>query len=75
MTSVSDLQKGDILWKDGHTGIWCGDGKEVAAHHGENGKITGCIPGDGDGTEISVVDSDPTSWATSYFRYDGQKTT
>lgn len=68
-TRVSDLQSGDIVWRDGHTEIYMGDGRFVGAHHDENGGITGRTPGDQTGDEISV-DSYAAGY-TAYYRYKG----
>lgn len=69
-TKVGDLQTGDIVWRDGHTEIYMGDGKFVGAHHDENGGITGSKGGDQTGDEISV-----TSYAAGYTAYFRCKTT
>lgn len=52
-----ELQAGDILWRDGHTEIYAGDGRYVGAHKDENGGIMGRTPGDQTGHEISVEKS------------------
>ncbi len=68
-SKVSDLQSGDIVWSATHTEIYIGDGRFVGAHHDENGGITGTIPGDQTGDEISV-DSYAAGY-TAYYRYKG----
>lgn len=57
---VGKLQKGDIVWKDGHTEIYSGDGKFTGAHHDENGGIDGPKAGDQTGDEISTSTNVPS---------------
>lgn len=65
-TSVSDLQPGDILLRDGHTEIYIGNGKNVGAHSNYDGK-----PGDSSGNEVDIGNCG-TNWA-SYYRNDGKE--
>ena len=62
-TSQDNLQRRDILWRNGHTEVYIGDGQNVGAHWNYDGKV-----GDGDGREVSVA-STGTNW-TSYLRYE-----
>ncbi len=49
------LQRGDIVVDvDTHVSIYAGDGREIAAHHDENGGIAGPQMGDQHGDEVSV---------------------
>lgn len=69
--NASELQAGDILWRNGHTGIYAGDGKVVQASSSRQswpGKPFGYCgtTGDQDGTEI-WVSQDSSSWEY-YFR-------
>lgn len=48
------LVAGDVLWRDGHTEMYIGDGQRVGAHINENGETTGGQTGDQTGNEISV---------------------
>lgn len=69
--NASELQAGDILWRDGHTGIYAGDGKVVQASSSRQawpGKPFGYCgtTGDQDGTEIWVTE-DNSNWSY-YFR-------
>ena len=82
---ISDvsLQRGDILWRTGHTEIYIGNNKMVGAHRNYNG-ISGGIGGNKwwsedwkcyfyGSDEISVIGCDKSKW--SYvFRYEGEKT-
>lgn len=69
LTSTSELKKGDIMWKLGHTEVYAGNGKTVGAH-GCKGTTQSCSQkGDQDGTEVSVIPI-ASGW-THYFRYEG----
>lgn len=68
------LQPGDVLWRNGHTGLYLGDGKTVAAHWDEQHDIHGHQPGDQTGDEISVVSLDYGKPYTEAYRYDGAMT-
>lgn len=54
LSSGSGLKKGDVLWVNGHTEMYIGDGNIVGAHINENGEVTGGATGDQTGSEISV---------------------
>ena len=79
--SASDVQRGDILWRTGHTEIYLGNGQTVGAHIDEYDGISGPNPGDQTGHEISVGRQNPTSysWAfrppSSYFESLSAKNT
>ena len=60
----SSLVAGDILWRDGHTEIYIGNGQTVGAHSDEVGGITGAQGGDQTGREISVVGFG--NWSVAY---------
>ena len=72
---ISDLKPGDVLWKDGHTELYIGNGKTAGAHHGEKqGKghcISGCKGGDQSGNEVSVSKISNFGKFTHFFRYKG----
>lgn len=75
---TSVLQRGDIVWEDGHTEIYSGDGKFTGAHMNEkNG--TGLppepesTPGDQTGHEISTENIIPPRM-TYYLRSPGKST-
>ena len=55
-TSSKDLQPGDILWRNGHTEVYVGDGKRVGAHKNYDSR-----PGDSGGQEINVKNMD-SNW-------------
>lgn len=52
---VASLQAGDVVWADGHTEIYMGDGEFVGAHWDERHGIEGRTPGDQTGDEIGVT--------------------
>ncbi|WP_298483553.1 dockerin type I domain-containing protein [uncultured Ruminococcus sp.] len=66
--SVSNLQRGDILWRNGHTEIYIGNNQNVGAHS-DRGYPQ---PGDQTGTEVSVG-SFYGSWS-GIFRYNNDIT-
>lgn len=61
------LKRGDILLKDGHTAMYCGNGREVEASINEFGGIVGGAPGDQTGCEILIQPYRP-GW-TCVLRY------
>lgn len=59
-------QLGDILWREGHTEIYLGDGLCGGARHGDApGGLTG-VQGDQDGTEITYSTYYPGNWTRCY---------
>ena len=64
--SASKVQRGDVLWVKGHTGIALGNGKQADAHGDEYGGITGPNRGDQTGYEVEVRSL--RSW-TYIYRY------
>ena len=71
LSSSANLQRGDILWKPGHTEIYIGGNKLVGAHYHYGYTQTG----DQNGMEISVlnyyyVGDNGSSW-TKVYRYEG----
>jgi len=64
--SASKVQRGDVLWVKGHTGIALGNGKQADAHGDEYGGITGPNRGDQTGHEVEVRSL--RSW-TYIYRY------
>ena len=66
---LNELQRGDILWRDGHTEIYIGNQQCVGAHSNEFGGTRGGRTGDQTGREISVGDF-YNNW-TAYYRYEG----
>ncbi|MBQ8825237.1 MAG: C40 family peptidase [Ruminococcus sp.] len=67
----SGVQRGDILWKSGHTELYLGDGKQVGAHGcNPTSYAPNRSPNPGDqGDEISVANFKASSW-TGIFRYN-----
>jgi len=64
--SASKVQRGDVLFVKGHTGIALGNGKQADAHGDEYGGITGPNRGDQTGYEVEVRSL--RSW-TYIYRY------
>lgn len=62
----SELQPGDILWRNTHTGIYVGDGQVVQASSSREGNGLCGRTGDQDGTEIWV--SQNTGNWTAFYR-------
>ena len=63
--NVNNLQPGDLLWKNGHTEMYIGNGQVVGAHENKDGRS-----GDSSGNEINVSQYTDKSWS-GYFRYTG----
>lgn len=59
--------RGDILWKQGHTGVALGGGRQAEAYIDENGTILGNRSGDQTGGEVRTA-SLASNW-TVIFRY------
>lgn len=64
--SPSNLQRGDILWKTGHTGVYLGGGMMADAHGDEVGGIDGPTEGDQTGREIEIRPVASCRWETTY---------
>ncbi len=64
-TSQDGLQRGDILYRDGHTEVYVGNGQNVGAHTNKDGK-----DGDSSGEEVDIGNTG-NNW-TLYFRYEGE---
>ena len=64
------MKRGDILRKDGHVAVYCGNGLEVEASCDENGGIDGPKPGDQTGWEIAI-NAYHAGW-TGIWRYEGE---
>ena len=58
----NDLQRGDVILKDGHVVMFIGNGEIVHASINENGEITGGQTGDQTGKEICVRSFYNDSW-------------
>lgn len=57
------LKRGDVLLREGHTALYCGNGLEVEAACDEYGGIEGLNPGDQTGYEILIQYYNP-NWQT-----------
>ena len=63
--------RGDILWRDGHTEVYLGDGLCGGARIDESGTVLGTVPGDQTGREVAAGPYEPTRWE-SCWRYVGE---
>lgn len=64
--SLSDIVRGDVLWRSGHTAIYLGNGQIGEAHHGDySGGLSG-RKGDQDGTEVRIATYYASSWSRAY---------
>lgn len=68
---LASLQRGDILWRTGHTEVYVGQQQRLGAHLNEFGGVTGGRTGDQSGNEISVVPMSTTSDWEQAWRYVG----
>lgn len=59
----SILQRGDIMWRSGHTELYIGNNQQVGAHINENGGTRGGATGDQTGHEIDVQSYYNNSWS------------
>ena len=64
------MKRGDVLWRDGHTAMYCGNGLEVEAASSETGGIFG-EPGDQTGYEILIQEYVP-NWSV-VLRYEADE--
>lgn len=73
--NLNHLQRGDILWKTGHTEMYLGNGLQGGARIDENGGVHGWTSGDQTGNEIgrSEFDQDYWNWESAW-RYYGSRT-
>ena len=71
--SLSSPQRGDVLWREGHTEMYLGNNMQGGARIDEYGGITGPNRGDQTGGEIARSAYRQGSW-TKLLRYEGGKT-
>lgn len=69
-SDLSQLKKGDILWRNGHTEVYIGEGMTVGAHSASNGGKSDGNPGDQNGNEISVVSIVQGNYWQYAYRYE-----
>jgi len=68
-------ERGDILWREGHTEMYLGDGMQGGARIDETGGVMGPMPGDQTGNEVGRSPFDLTYWRwEECWRYGGDKT-
>lgn len=71
--SLSSPKEGDVLWREGHTELYLGNGLQGGARHGDApGGLTG-KKGDQSSTEITSSAYNPGEW-TLLLRYEGDHT-
>lgn len=63
--SLDSLQRGDVLWVEGHTEMYMGDGIQAGARRSETGGIHGQT-GDQDGYEIARSAFRRSQWTSAY---------
>lgn len=68
--SLSSPKRGDILWREGHTEMYLGNGMCGGARIDERGTIYGSTQGDQTGREIARSAYDPDEWE-ELWRYEG----
>lgn len=68
--AAAAMKRGDVLYKDGHTEMYLGNGLQGGARINEKGTILGGKEGDQTGWEVARGNYRPTQW-TKAFRYMG----
>ena len=71
--SLSSPQVGDVLWRDGHTEMYLGDGMQGGARHGDYAGGLDGRKGDQDGTEVTRSAYRQGDWSL-LLRYEGGAT-
>lgn len=71
--SLSSPQTGDVLWREGHTEIYLGNGMQGGARHGDYAGGLDGRKGDQDGTEVTRSKYRASDW-TVLLRYEGPVT-
>lgn len=66
LSTGSGLQRGDILWSQSHTAIFCGGAQLVHASIDENGQTVGKTQGDQTGREICIRTYYNKPWSAVY---------
>lgn len=70
---LTSPQRGDILWREGHTEVYLGNGMCGGPRIDENGTIYGSKKGDQTGNEVAKSAYKPSQW-TYLYCYEGSKT-
>lgn len=68
--TAAKMQRGDVLWRSGHTELYLGNGLQGGARIDEDGDIKGRRKGDQTGDEIARSNYQPARWTRAY-RYAG----
>lgn len=71
--SLSNPKVGDVLWREGHTEMYLGDGMQGGPRIDERGGITGPLQGDQTGNEVTRSAYKASGW-TKLLRYEGGAT-
>lgn len=73
--NLNHLKRGDVLWKQGHTEMYLGNGLQGGARIDEAGGVHGWTKGDQTGNEIgrSAFDQSYWNWESAW-RYFGTRT-
>lgn len=69
---LSGVQRGDILWKEGHTAVAVSSNRIAEACIDERGKTYGGKVGDQTGNEVRITNMSNYNWA-GYWRYEGEE--
>ena len=73
--NLASPERGDVLWREGHTEMYLGDGMQGGARIDETGGVHGPAKGDQTGNEIGRSPYDLGYWKwESAWRYFGTKT-
>ena len=67
--NANSVQRGDVLWRYGHTAVALGDNKQAEAFCDENHDIYGPIRGDNNGAEVAVNPLRTTGYWTYIYRF------
>ena len=66
-------ERGDVLWREGHTEVYLGDGECGGARIDERGGVTGPEPGDQTGGEVAAGAYDASRWESAWRDAEGRE--
>ena len=66
-------ERGDVLWREGHTEVYLGDGECGGARIDEAGGIYGHTSGDQTGREVAAGAYDATRWESAWRDAEGRE--